>query len=146
MILDIIKTVLEKMWSGFSSRRNVQVLVHMAFFNSGAPCFFINVANLSKDREVEITHVWFDFSPQISVLQPERPLPKRLKPDESWETWIEVHRMPSEALESESIYHLARVRLTSGRIIKSRRNLDVPDKGTVPGGPPPTPGNRSLSE
>lgn len=135
MVFDLIKTVLEKIWSAFGSRRNVQAMVHRAFFNFGPECFFINVANLSKDREVEITHVWFDCVPTISVLQLDRLLPKRLKPDESWETWIEVNRIPSMVRESEDIYKLVRVRLSSGRVIKSRENVDVPDSGTVPGGP-----------
>jgi hypothetical protein len=134
MIFDIIKTVLEKVWSAFGSRRRVQVMVHRAFFSFGLECFFINVANLSSDREVEITHVWFDCVSKVSVLQPDRLLPKRLKPDESWETWIEVNKIPSEIRESEDVYKLARVRLSSGRLIKSRKNIDVPDSGTVPGG------------
>jgi hypothetical protein len=135
MIFDIIKTVLEKVWSAFGGRRRVQVMVHRAFFSSGLECFFINVANLSAEREVEITHVWFDCFPKVSVLQPDRLLPKRLKPDESWETWIEVNKIPREARKSEDVYKLARVRLSSGRIIKSRKNIDVPQSGgSVPGG------------
>ena len=135
MIFEIIKTVFEKVWTVFGGRRRVQVLVHQAVFDGGPHCFFVNIANLSKDREVEITHVWFDCSHQIAVLQPSRPLPKRLKPEESWETWIEFSRIPSTVRETESVYALARVRLSSGRVIRSKENVNVPHVGTVPGGP-----------
>ena len=134
MLIDILKTVFEKVWVAFGGRRRVRLTVHRAFFvATDRECFFVNVTNLSKDRELEITHVWFDCKPQISALQLDRMLPKRLKPDETWETWIDVTRLPSEL--HPSAYTLARVRLSSGRIIKSTKNDDVPDAGIVPGGP-----------
>jgi hypothetical protein len=60
-------------------------------------------------------------------------LPKRLKPDETWETWVEVNRIPSEL--HEDAYTLARVRLSTGKIIESAKNTEVPESGIVPGGP-----------
>ncbi|MGH7455764.1 MAG: hypothetical protein ACRENG_30695, partial [bacterium] len=42
-------------------------------------------------------HIWFEGEDQIAVLQDDRPLPKRLKLDESWETRIECHRIPDWA-------------------------------------------------
>jgi hypothetical protein len=134
MLIDILKTVLEKVWVAFGGRRRVRLTVHRAFFvATGRECFFLNVTNLSTDRELEITHIWFDCKPQIPALQLDRMLPKRLKPDETWETWIDVSRVPVEL--HESVYTLARARLSSGRIIKSMKNVDVPDAGVVPGGP-----------
>jgi hypothetical protein len=134
MLFDILKVIFEKGWAAFGERRKVRLTVHRAFFvASGRECFFINVTNLSKNRELEITHVWFEAKPQIPALQPDRMLPKRLKPDETWETWIDVSKVPSEL--HQSAYTLARARLSSGSVIKSTKNIDVPDAGNVPGGP-----------
>jgi hypothetical protein len=114
-------------------RRRVRVRVHLAFFVNGrVPFLFVNVVNLSHDREIEITHVWFDLEPELYVVLDERPLPKRLRPDESWETWIEAAKLVHEAHPET----LARVRLSSGKVIKSRRNANVPSLGYVPGGTP----------
>lgn len=116
------------------TRRRVRLTVHRAVFTSnGLECFFINATNLSENQELEVTHVWLDTHPQIPVLQRDRPLPRRLKPNESWETWIEVSQVPADL--HESIYTLARARLSHGQILKSKKNADVPETGEVPGGP-----------
>src|SRR6185436_2187986 len=95
-------------------RRRVRFTVHQAaFVQSGRQAFFFNATNLSKDREIELTHVWLASSPPIAALQPERPLPKRLKPDETWETWIFADAIPPEL--HESVASLARARLSTGR-------------------------------
>jgi hypothetical protein len=60
-------------------------------------------------------------------------LPKRLKPEETWETWVEVNKLPAHL--HQSAYTLARARLSNGKIIKSVENIGVPESGTVPGGP-----------
>jgi hypothetical protein len=134
MIFDILKTVFDKVWPALGDRRRIRLTVHRAcFVATGRECFFVNITNVSRSREIEITHVWFDCSPQVSALKHDRPLPKRLKPDEAWETWVEVSKIPS-ALH-ESVYELARARLSTGKIIKSERNKDVPESGIVPGGP-----------
>lgn len=130
--LAIIKTVLSWIFSGLAHRRKVRVLCHRAYLSPSTECYFVNVTNLSPSRDIEITHVWFDCQPRIDVLNPERPLPKRLRPDEPWETWIEVQRLPSSA--GNNVYTMARVRLSNGRIIKSKFNRDVPNAGYVPGG------------
>jgi hypothetical protein len=133
MVLDILKTIFEKAWEVVGGRRRLRLTVHRAFFTaSDQECFFVNVTNVSKDREVEITHVWFDCTPQISALQIDRQLPKRLKPDETWETWIDVDRIPTEL--HDIAFTLARARLSTGKIIKSTRNANVPHEGMVPGG------------
>ena len=73
------------------------MLVHQAFWQSPqrpGPYYFIVVTNLSRQREVEVTHVWFETTPRLDVLNPDRPLPKRLKLDEQWATWIPVSQVP----------------------------------------------------
>ena len=93
-------------------------------------CLFINVTNLSPRREVEVTHVWVETDPPTQVLNPDRPLPARLRLDESWETWIELSRLPGDLQEVE---RQARVRLSNGTVLKSRLSRDVPPAGYVPG-------------
>lgn len=105
--------------TGFvSSRRRVKCTVHTARLGSVA-CAFVNVVNRSQERSVEITHVWFATVPRVDVIRPERPLPKRLQPDESWETWIQVSELPGCA--QNACFDKARVSLSSGRVIKSAR-------------------------
>jgi hypothetical protein len=127
----LVLWLLDRLRGWQQGRRKVRVLVHPAVFRGNpTPYYFVNVTNLSRDREVEVTHVWFDVDPPAHVLRAERPLPVRLRGDESWETWIEfakvAHRSNPETL--------ARVRLSSGKVIKSRANPDVPMEGYVPAG------------
>jgi hypothetical protein len=134
MILEALKAVLDPLGSLYGDRRIVRFTVHRAFFQrSGRECFFLNVANLSRNREIEITHLWFETLPPIPALEPDRPLPKRLKPDESWETWIDVRRLPEAS--RNLAFQLGRLRLSSGTVIKSKKNRNCPPQGTVPGGP-----------
>ena len=51
-------------------------------------------------------------------------------PDSEWETWIEEAHLPPGTGEP---YDLARVRLTTGRVIHSERRTDVPPWGYIPG-------------
>jgi hypothetical protein len=115
-------------------RRRVNVLVHQGVFLTaepglaGPPHYFVKVTNLGM-REVVITHVWVDGDPQVPLLQPQRPLPARLRPDEQWEAAIradEVKHIPDPEWK-------VRVRLSSGRTVKSRRNRDVPPVGFMAG-------------
>jgi hypothetical protein len=109
------------------------VLIHRARFQTGGQeHYFVNVTNLSEDREVEITHVWFETEPIVNVMRPDRPLPKRLKPDEPWETWISVDELPIK--KDKQVYKLGRVRMSTGAIVKSQENRQVPSIGFVPGG------------
>jgi hypothetical protein len=116
-------------------RRKTRVTVHVASFDSRplVQACFVNITNLSEDRDIVITHVWFEATPRVFALRNDRPLPVRLKPDETWETWIGVRSLPSEIQENP--YEMARVRLSSGQVIGSVRNVDVPERGFVPGGP-----------
>ena len=128
----MIQTVLEWIFKIIGLRQSVRVLCHRAFFLPNGPeCYFIYVANLSLQRDTEITHVWLEGGEQIHVLNPSRPLPRRLKPEETWETWIGVESLPLTI--REDAYTLARVRLSNGRIMKSKKNEDVPSAGYVPG-------------
>jgi hypothetical protein len=98
---------------------------------SDQECFFINLTNRSSTRDLEVTHVWFQTDHQIQGLQPERPLPVRLKPDQSWETWIPVASLPQAFLPDAQT--LARARLSSGAVVTSKPNINVPDSGSVAG-------------
>jgi hypothetical protein len=113
-------------------RQSVRVLCHVAMFKPNGPmCLFINVVNLSLQRDIEITHVWVEHHGQIPVLNSKRKLPYRLKPDESWETWIELTDLPTSIIGKAS--NLARIRLSNGKVIKSKPNKNVPSEGYVPG-------------
>jgi len=58
-----------------------------------------------------------------------RPLPARLRPDETFETWVPVEAVP----DVPRVEWLGRVRLSNGKIVKSRLNKDVPPVGYVAG-------------
>ena len=120
--------------------RRVRVTVHRAMFRDrltfGPECYFVNVTNHSLSREVEITHVWFDTPVNVHVLPAERPLPKRLKVDEVWTTWIRASELAA-ALTDDAVYRLARVRLSTGRVFRSKADRSMPPFGSVPGGNPP---------
>lgn len=118
------------------TRRRVRVLVHRAFFQGGSdPFFFVKVTNVSPTREVEITHVWFEADPRVDVLLAERPLPARLRLDETWEGWTPAAQL-AQALDVERLGRVlvtSRSRRTSGKVVKSRPNRDVPPVGFVAG-------------
>lgn len=110
----------------------VEVKCHVAYFIGGnKPFYFITVTNKSPIRDVELTHVWFASTPQVPIINPERPLPKRLRPDESWTTWKEVETLPNGL--RDKAFTLARVRLSTGRTVRSRLNKRVPPVGEIPG-------------
>ncbi|MEM7726826.1 MAG: hypothetical protein AAF208_10700 [Cyanobacteria bacterium P01_A01_bin.45] len=112
--------------------RCLRVLVHRAvFMDSIEKYYFINLTNLSQKREIVATHIWLESDPELHIFNRERRLPKRLKPDESWETWIEVEKIPEPIRNNP--YNFFRVRLTNGDIVKSVQNRNVPKMGTVPG-------------
>ena len=117
-------------------RRKVLVLVHTAVFLSpegqpaSPPQYFIKVTNLSQKREVEVTHVWFEAKTPFHYLNQHRPLPARLKLDQTYETWVPVSVVPPIAQPELAV----RVKLSSGAVIKSRLNKDVPPVGHVAGG------------
>ena len=122
------------LYSAFRDYRRVRLTVHRAAFaTTGEPAYFINVTNLSRDREIEITHVWLETDPPTHALPLQRPLPKRLRPDEVWETWVEEARVPV-AWRGERAFSAGRVRLSTGRVVRSKENKGVPPFGVIPGG------------
>lgn len=112
----------------------VRVTVHLAYFESQPQVarYFVNVTNLSKDRDIVITHVWFEGPPRVFALPSERPLPARLEPAATWETWVTRESLPSGARHNP--FESARVRLTTGETVCSTENRGVPEQGYVPGG------------
>jgi hypothetical protein len=116
--------------------RRVRVRVHRARFVGGSgygpECYFVNITNISLNREVEVTHVWVECPGAVHIVRNERPLPKRLRADETWETWIGVDQIPA-ALSDFEVFKLARVRISTGKVFRSRRNKRVPSLGYVPG-------------
>jgi hypothetical protein len=132
--MGLLEDTLWKLVELLSDFRRVKVRVHKAFFlgiNPPVEACFVNVVNMSRNREIEVTHVWFDATPQVPALPPQRPLPKRLKPDEPWETWVECSRLPADVQGSP--FTRARVRLSTGQVVKSKENKDVPAAGWIPG-------------
>ena len=93
---------------------------------------FINVTNLSSQSEIEVTHIWIEGPPKIHILNDKRRLPKRLKPQETWETWVKLAELPSE-LVNDRTCSLVQARLSTGTVIQSKKNKDVPSEGYVPG-------------
>jgi len=115
-------------------RRRVRVLVHRGIFlPESSPYYFVKVTNLSANREIEITHVWFETKPPVHILNPSRPLPARLRLDETFETWAPLTDVPNVPNAEQ----LVRVLLSNGKTLKSRPNTAVPLVGYVAG-----PGNR----
>jgi hypothetical protein len=132
LLSEMVQTVLGWLFKIIGLRQSVRVLCHRAFLLTNGPeCYFINVTNLSPQRDAEVTHVWVACGNDIHVLNPSRPLPRRLRPEESWETWIEVNKVPPDV--REAVFDLVRVRLSNGRVIKSKKNENVPSAGFVPG-------------
>jgi hypothetical protein len=121
--------------AGAPATARVRVTLHEAcFVATGTVCCFINVTNVSAEA-LELTHVWIEATPSVFPMHDERPLPKRLQPQESWETWIPSASLPAELATSPALFQSARARLSSGEVLSSVRNDSVPDYGRVPGGP-----------
>ena len=95
----------------------------------GRQQFLIKVTNLSPQREVEITHLWFETNPPTQILNPVRPLPARLRLDETFETWIPVADVPTV----DDLERMVRVQLSNGKVVKSRLNNGSPPTGYIAG-------------
>jgi hypothetical protein len=117
-------------------RRRVRVRTHEAVFEGSTElCIMVNVVNLGQ-RPITITHVWLAADRELHLRNPRRPLPKRLEPDEPWETWSPLAQFGPLllVLDGSEILRSARVRLSTGRVIKAKPSRDVPTAGAVPGG------------
>lgn len=109
----------------------IKVLVHEASFLNDPkkePYFFVKVINLSYNTPVTITHVWVeDGVMRLDILNPKRPLPRKLEKTDIWETWIKKELVK----DCDNIFDNVRVLLSSGKRYKSRKNLKVPPTGFV---------------
>ena len=128
----IVLEITDRLRAFQQARQRLRVLVHRGFLQGGpVPFYFVKVTNLSSARDVVITHVWFEAAPPVHLLLKERPLPKRLRPDETWEAW-----MPAADLAHDpDVERSGRVLMTAkrNRVVKSRPNTDVPSAGFVEG-------------
>lgn len=116
-------------------RRRVRVRTHEAVFEGATePCMMSNVVNLGQ-RPITITHVWLNGARQLHLNNLRRPLPKRLEPDEPWETWSPLSEFGPllQTFHGDQLLRSARVRLSTGRVIKAKPGRDVPAAGAVPG-------------
>ena len=114
---------------------SVRLLGHIAsLVDSLRVALFINATNLSENVDREVTHVWIETSPKIHIENPRRPLPKRLRPQETWETWIELRQLPEDIL-NEKLPTLVRARLSTGAVLCGVENASVPESGWIPGEP-----------
>ncbi len=116
-------------------RRKVTALAHQGVLlgdPQSKPLYFLKVTNLSPGREIEITHIWFEREDgsKIHLMNPDRPLPSRLRLDQQYETWVPAPDVAG-VLDWAGRF---RIKLTSGAVIKSRLNKSVPDVGYVAGG------------
>lgn len=110
--------------------RSVRVRVHRAFFvNDTVQHYFINVVNTSDTSEVEVTHVWYEGSRRVDIIQAQRPLPRLLRPNQSWETWVRVMDIPNDP----DPFRNFRVQLSTDEVFESEDRGDVPPVGFVPG-------------
>jgi hypothetical protein len=96
----------------------------------GLPLYwFMKVANKSLTRDVVLTHARFEGAPRDELNTRER-LSIRLKPDQEWEGWLSVARLPN----AKNIEQSGRVRISGKeKPIKSRLNKHVPPTGRIAG-------------
>ena len=125
-----------RFWDDWRQRRtDVRVRVHVAQLTTapGRPlCCFVNVFNASPQREVTVTHVWWETEPKTHVINVQRPLPARIRSGDQWETWIPIDELRVADVEED--YSLARVQLADDSVVASVKRVNVPEAGVVPGG------------
>ena len=106
----------------------LRVLAHRAYFiNNPTEHFFIKIVNITPDYDVEVTHVWYQNARRLDILS--RPLPVRLRPNETWETYAPVSNIPHD-LDAFKHFH---VLISTGEVFTSEHNRDVPPAGYVAG-------------
>jgi hypothetical protein len=125
----ILTSLFNPAYQWYQHRVHVRALAHRGYFRTpGSPEFvFIKVTNLSRDRDIEITHIWFDTKPRVDIL--DFPLPAHVRPAKTYEIWKPV----AELSDDPNIEQLGRVVLSDGKIIKTKLNKDVPPVGYVAG-------------
>jgi hypothetical protein len=111
-------------------RLDVRLRIHRAWFASDperGECYFLNLQNLSPEREITVTHVWIASEPPVHATA--KQLPARLKPLAQWETWVPVASVPEG---TDNVEHLGRARLGDDREVEAVPRTDVPPVGYVP--------------
>jgi hypothetical protein len=84
----------------------------------GRDCYFIALRS-AAEVDVLVTQVWFECEPRAFVDRRQRRLPKVLAAGETWETWLEVDKLPESV--RDRAHELARVRLASGTVLRAGR-------------------------
>lgn len=106
----------------------LQLKFHVAVFvGATEPNVFLKLLN-TEQTPVVIERVWFESSPPIEVVSPERPFPAEVGAGDLFETWILRNRLPGGKTLRP------RARLRDGRIIEGVPNADVAPAGRVGGG------------
>ncbi|MBM2823478.1 MAG: Metallophosphoesterase [Thermoleophilia bacterium] len=96
----------------------------------GQENYYVTVTNASRDRDITVTHVWFDTEPRVDIVDGD--LPVRLRYSEPWETAVSIETVPAEPPEA---FWLARCLLApDDKVVKSRPRKNVPPFGRVPRG------------
>ena len=113
------------------NRRRIRVLVHRAVLeDKQKEAFFITVTNLTLDREIVITNIWFNSNLRVHVIRNDRLLPKKLKPNETWDTSLPINKLPLGY--HPYAFKMVRARLSNGTLAYSEENLTHPEKEIVP--------------
>ena len=106
----------------------LRVLAHRAYFDRNPmEHFFIKIVNITPDADVEVTHVWYQNGRRVDILS--RVLPTRLRPSETWETFVPTASVPPDADAFRHFHAL----LSTGQVFASEHNKDVPPRGYVAG-------------
>lgn len=87
---------------------------------------YVKIINMSR-HDVEVTHVWLATKPEVDLIALDPPLPIRLRAEETHEVWFPLNDLPVDV----ELERLVRVRLSSGKTVRSRRNNAVPPTGGV---------------
>jgi hypothetical protein len=128
----MIDSALNWLFKLLSLRQGVQVKVHRGFFEGdNTEYYFVKVVNASPQRDIEIAHIFIEHAPPVHIVNTSRPLPRRLKPDETYETWQQLSTLPPDI--RNNAFSLFRVQLSNDKIYKSFKNTKVPNRGFVAG-------------
>ena len=107
----------------------LRVLAHRAYFvGETVEHFFIKIVNTTPDAQVEVTHVWYQDGQRVEHIL-SRPLPVRLRPNETWETFEPVANIPQDA----DVFRHFHATLSTGERFASEHNANVPPVGYVAG-------------
>lgn len=119
--------------------KKIKVFTHKGYFEKrGEPYLFITVRNIT-DKDIWIEHIWLSkkLDATISVYNPERPTPFRLKAGNSWETWVsekDIIYFPVDEMYSH-VYVCARtVHSSKAYSVQSEKDQHVAPSGIPPDG------------